>query len=232
MSRNQLTDAAQATAYILAGKAIVTLVSTKTGTRFTFKIKRGKGDTAPHFISLLSGPDNTSDYRYMATIFSGKDLRWTAKSTVNSDTPSSKAFAWAWGKLIQGVMPAGLEVWHEGRCGKCGRRLTVPESILTGLGPECSAVAGVARVKSLRAPKAKSKADKKAAEAAKEVAQTPVAEDIEAEMQRIEADGDREQTRREEQAKWEARKQMESGTREEEIARWRARQGLGCVVVM
>jgi hypothetical protein len=227
MSRNQLTDAAQATKYILAGKAIVTLVSTKTGTRFTYQIKRGKGDTAPHFISLLSGPDNTSDYRYMATIFSGKDLRWTRKSTVNSDTPSGKAFAWAWGKLIQGVMPAGLEVWHEGRCGKCGRRLTVPESILTGLGPECSAVAGVARVKPLRAPKAKSKADKKAAEAVKEEA-----EDIDAEMARTEAEGDREQTRREEQAKWEAREQMESGTREEEIARWRARQGLGCLVVM
>jgi hypothetical protein len=30
-----------------------------------------------------------------------------------------------------------FEVWHEGKCGKCGRALT-PSSILTGIGPECS----------------------------------------------------------------------------------------------
>ena len=27
--------------------------------------------------------------------------------------------------------------WHEGRCGRCGRKLTVPESIEAGYGPEC-----------------------------------------------------------------------------------------------
>jgi hypothetical protein len=30
-----------------------------------------------------------------------------------------------------------MELWHEGRCGKCGRALTVPESIESGLGPVC-----------------------------------------------------------------------------------------------
>lgn len=30
------------------------------------------------------------------------------------------------------------EVWHEGRCGRCGRKLTVPESIETGIGPDCA----------------------------------------------------------------------------------------------
>ena len=31
-----------------------------------------------------------------------------------------------------------VQVWHEGRCGKCGRKLTVPESLTSGLGPECA----------------------------------------------------------------------------------------------
>ena len=31
-----------------------------------------------------------------------------------------------------------LEVWHEGRCGRCNRALTVPESIASGIGPECA----------------------------------------------------------------------------------------------
>jgi len=28
-------------------------------------------------------------------------------------------------------------VFHEGACGRCGRTLTVPESIASGFGPEC-----------------------------------------------------------------------------------------------
>jgi hypothetical protein len=31
-----------------------------------------------------------------------------------------------------------LAVYHEGRCGACGRRLTTPESISSGLGPVCA----------------------------------------------------------------------------------------------
>jgi len=30
-----------------------------------------------------------------------------------------------------------LEIWHEGRCGRCNRKLTVPASIALGIGPEC-----------------------------------------------------------------------------------------------
>jgi hypothetical protein len=31
-----------------------------------------------------------------------------------------------------------LEIWHSGRCGRCSRRLTVPESIAAGIGPDCA----------------------------------------------------------------------------------------------
>jgi hypothetical protein len=37
----------------------------------------------------------------------------------------------------------GCEVYHEGRCGRCNRKLTVPESIETGLGPECASKLGL-----------------------------------------------------------------------------------------
>lgn len=33
----------------------------------------------------------------------------------------------------------GLLYYHEGRCGKCARVLTVPESIINGIGPVCAA---------------------------------------------------------------------------------------------
>jgi hypothetical protein len=51
-----------------------------------------------------------------------------------ADAMVTIAFGWAWRHPDSDK----LEVWHEGRCGRCGRRLTVPESIESGLGPECA----------------------------------------------------------------------------------------------
>ena len=39
-------------------------------------------------------------------------------------------------RLAAGSMPANVEINHEGRCGRCGRALTVPESVASGIGPE------------------------------------------------------------------------------------------------
>jgi hypothetical protein len=40
-------------------------------------------------------------------------------------------------KLKINTLPDFVEVWHEGFCGKCGKRLTVPNSIEIGIGPDC-----------------------------------------------------------------------------------------------
>jgi len=60
------------------------------------------------------------------------------KARVGKDAPSVKAFDWFWRHMAQGDDVSTLvEVHHEGRCGRCGRALTVPESIKSGFGPEC-----------------------------------------------------------------------------------------------
>jgi hypothetical protein len=59
------------------------------------------------------------------------------KSIVSSDAQSVKVFEFMLNRLKTDNLPDFLEVWHEGFCGKCGKRLTVPSSILSGLGPEC-----------------------------------------------------------------------------------------------
>jgi hypothetical protein len=46
--------------------------------------------------------------------------------------------------IAKGALPSGWEFRHEGRCGRCGRTLTVPESIDSGFGPECINLAGLA----------------------------------------------------------------------------------------
>ena len=138
--RGRLTNAADAIAFMTAGKAIITLVSTKTGARFTYRISASDDGTA-YFVGLLNGPDNTADYKYLGRISRG--VFWLGRKVpkagdISRDAPSAKAFDWSWRVLARGVLPAELEIWHEGRCGRCARVLTVPASIARGFGPECA----------------------------------------------------------------------------------------------
>lgn len=139
--RHRITDAANAKAFVLAGNAHFTIVSPKTGTRYTYRVKVLKeGDaapTGPWFASLLTGPDNESCYEYFGTIFANGAYRTSRKSRITDDAPSVRAFAWVWHELTTGSLR--VEFWHEGRCGRCGRTLTVPESIASGFGPICIA---------------------------------------------------------------------------------------------
>jgi hypothetical protein len=124
-------------AFALAGNATLTLRSKRTGTRFTFKLRQPEPEK-PHFVSLLTGTDNEGDFTYVGMIRpQDGDFMLTRGSKLVHDAPAVVAFRWFWKAMRAGVMPETLEVWHEGRCGRCGRKLTVPESILTGFGPEC-----------------------------------------------------------------------------------------------
>jgi hypothetical protein len=134
-----LTDAASTLAFVLAGDAIITVVSAATGTRFTFKVNRPKLD-APHFVALLGGPDNTRDYRFLGTIFGGTVYVPGKKSRISHDAPSARAWSWVWRHLSQGKMPPQTTVMHEGYCGRCGRVITTPTSIASGIGPECAKI--------------------------------------------------------------------------------------------
>lgn len=140
----RIESPADAMRFLTAGKACFTLVSRKTGKRFTYQV-RASDDGKVFFVSLLTGADNVNDYAFFGTIFpgsiyrSGSFFRYSdKKAKIGSDAPGVKAFDWAFRRLAAGVDSADLEVWHEGACGRCGRRLTVPESIRTGFGPECA----------------------------------------------------------------------------------------------
>ena len=138
--RGQFVNAVDALAFMTAGKATVTLVSKKTGNRFTYRLTASE-DGQCHFVSLLSGPDNTADYQYIGRI--SRNVYWHGRKVprpgdISRDAPSAKAFDWAWKAIVRGTLPDQLEIWHEGRCGCCARKLTVPASIARGFGPECA----------------------------------------------------------------------------------------------
>lgn len=131
---------ANALSFILAGNSTFTLRSIRTGARFTYKVRESEHKPGVYFVKVLSGPDNTADYRYLGMI-SNHQFRLTNKSIESNftlETPSVNAFLWVFSKLTEGVEPQNVEIWHAGKCGRCGRKLTVPESIERGLGPECA----------------------------------------------------------------------------------------------
>lgn len=138
--------------FITAGKAVFTMVGKDS--RFTYKVTRKAarpgferyGDS--YFVSVLNGPDNESNYQYLGMLDPQTgNVRPTRNSKVGITAPSFKAINWALPLIWAGrTMPAGFSIFHEGKCGRCGRRLTVPESILTGIGPECAAVMGLPMV--------------------------------------------------------------------------------------
>jgi len=68
------------------------------------------------------------------------------KSRIGREAPSVRAFSW-WleaAQLQDEKKLAQLTIHHQGACGRCGRPLTVPESVDCGFGPHCADELGVA----------------------------------------------------------------------------------------
>ncbi len=135
-------DQDETAGFILAGNATFTLRSVKTGARYTYKVRAKTKDgkfEGRYYVSVLTGSDNETSFTWLGTVFANREDRFylSRKSRVGKNAPSVKALEWAWPRLINGTVPEALEVWHEGRCGACNLKLTVPESIAAGYGPTC-----------------------------------------------------------------------------------------------
>ncbi len=136
--------------FITAGQAIFTVKSGRDGSHYTFQVtKKENDDGRPPvwFVSLLTGPDNTSDYTYLGLLDVALwRVRLTAKSRMQADSTPVRVLQWALSAIKSGqTLPAGYRIHHEGRCGRCGRVLTVTESVESGLGPECAKAVAAGR---------------------------------------------------------------------------------------
>jgi hypothetical protein len=144
--------------YVMGGNSTFTLKSKATGKRLTFKVKSatknrdafwstGNQDRTTYFVSVLSGPDNSNDFRYIGLLKQHGDGHYDFMHTAKSpgrDSESFATFKWFWNLLEQGChVSPGIEFWHEGSCCICGRKLTVPESVARGVGPECASKGGM-----------------------------------------------------------------------------------------
>ena len=122
--------------FIMAGNSTVTFLNKKSGNRFTFKVKVPKNfnvDNPIHFVKVLTNPDI---YQFIGSVFTNK-FKHSHKSKISNDAQSVKVFNYVFSKLQEGSLDDCIEIYHEGKCGKCGRPLTVPQSTEIGIGPEC-----------------------------------------------------------------------------------------------
>lgn len=149
-SRAEIKDRNLIQQFIFGGKSITTIQSRKSGEHFTYKITQlidAKTNERKDiwFVKVLTGPDNSSNYTFIGTIFADKSkFVHSQKSRIGADALSVQIMTW----FIRNLMSNSDKfeqciVYHEGRCARCGRKLTTPESISTGFGPECAANAGI-----------------------------------------------------------------------------------------
>ena len=87
-SEHKITDLAAMRSFLTAGCATFTLVSCKTGTRYTYKVEAPtkptpKGglkreiDEPVRFVRLLTGQNNERDYTYLGTRRTGWRGQWS-----------------------------------------------------------------------------------------------------------------------------------------------------------
>ena len=148
----------EALRYVLAGKCEFTVVSGKTGMKLGYKLTKKKAnqvkDGGSEFIYYLNTKLN-NEMVYCGVLFFDEPSNSFkfgkgARGQLQADHLNVKSILYILNNLCVGNTNLNMRIYHVGKCGRCGRALSTPESILTGLGPECSRQCGVPRVKVLK----------------------------------------------------------------------------------
>ena len=137
----QLVTSGQFLDFIFAGRATVTIVSGRTGKRYTYKVAKAKDSDSMFFVSAMIGSDNETDFAYLGFIkrpYRAAPCVLMAGKKGKPDDVRFKGFAYVLERACRDEMPGDAIVYHEGKCCRCGRKLTTPESISSGIGPECA----------------------------------------------------------------------------------------------
>lgn len=155
----QIQDARNAREYVLGSNGKLPKRSrftvTHSGQRITFSTQRERlaedrdynpetdeSDSRFWKISAMVGSDNDQSYVDFGVVYLQEHgypvFRWASESTIAKSDKVVQVFAWLWDALSKGYMPADTAFYNEGRCVRCRRVLTVPESRSRGQGPVCA----------------------------------------------------------------------------------------------
>jgi hypothetical protein len=153
-------------AFLLAGRAVVTLEKITDGHRNTYLVdqvidevevtdpKGGPSTTKKirrdkWFVSLLVGSDNNRNYKYLGFVDEKSGARafrttYGTKKNKSASADNINLFGDVMAALVAGEsLGHQVRIWHHGICGRCCKTLTVPASIATGVGPTCAKALGI-----------------------------------------------------------------------------------------
>lgn len=133
----RMTDPEAVADFLVGGHAIFTLVSVKTGARYTYRVKTSDSPDLMFVHLKVAVNFDEEPWCYIGVIRDGERFDLTKASKLPLDAAPIRAISWFWTQIIHRVIPDTLEFWHEGQCAACAGRLTVPESIKRGYGPTC-----------------------------------------------------------------------------------------------
>jgi hypothetical protein len=114
-----------------------TIKSGKTGTEFTYRIKRSKFNDV--WYTHIFVETQYLSFKYLGSYFKGKMYR----KREQVKTPSASAIGFVLSKVETGKcewLDKNVELMHTGSCLVCGRELTDSESIKNGIGPVCNGI--------------------------------------------------------------------------------------------
>lgn len=124
---------------------IITIHSPRGGHR-TFRIRTQPADAkfAPNrqIVAMLTGPDNGTDYTSFGFVVSGDVIVWQSRMgpAVGANGLHERSDWEVFALMLShrtDFEAHGYRYLHEATCRRCNRRLTTPESIAAGVGPEC-----------------------------------------------------------------------------------------------
>lgn len=128
-------------AYLLGGKAEFTLFQEGTESSKSMQVKyriTSNERSNCYFIYVGEGIDFTYQGYFSPkdkVIHKGKKL-----SDEEVNYTALKALAWVFSHADR--LPNIVHIYHNGKCSRCGRKLTDAESLRTGLGPKCRELKG------------------------------------------------------------------------------------------
>lgn len=122
--------------YIFGGRGIVTLKS-PTGVHHSYVFQRPKElNQFPDDVLFVYALHEGKQLFYVGMIENGT-FRLTHHSRFLPNTPIVRGARYIMRMATEENLNTPMELYHEGVCAVCGRKLTSPRSILSGVGPRC-----------------------------------------------------------------------------------------------
>jgi hypothetical protein len=129
--------------FMSAGNAEFVIEDTNCSLYREYKVTKHKyfeeGTRRWNVLLLCRDSSGDAGYAYLGFIEKGMFHHHTLYSVYDEESDEFTFFDSCFLRVGRGRdLPENIEFYHLGRCGRCGRKLTDPESINRGLGPKCS----------------------------------------------------------------------------------------------